>query len=176
MFVETDIEVWSQSSTYQEEPGEADVVSYTFLNEEIEYLDLETLIQTVAERLGADWSYNPDHDRYELLIESSMDPPELICISTTLCESGFLQDRELITYQCKILERADGVAKDQWEACLTQAADFLFARLYITPQEHIVLESRTLLNQELTFDLVATMIQEMLQGAPKLRSKLLAHA
>lgn len=175
MFVETDIEVWSQSSTYQEEPGEAEAIPFAFLNEEVEYLDLETLIQTVAERLTAEWNYNPEHDRYELTIEPATQSPEQICISTSLCESGFLQDRELIAYQCKIMDRAE-VTNHQWEACLTQAADFLFARLYINPQQEVYLESRTLLNQELTFDLVATMVQEMIQGAPKLRSQLLAHA
>ena len=38
----------------------------SFLNEEIEYLEFESLIDELSERLDASWSYDPDQEVYQI--------------------------------------------------------------------------------------------------------------
>lgn len=147
--------------------------SSSFLDDEIEYLEFENLITEIAERLEANWSYDPDQEAYLIeFIDEEGTLHEAVSLSIDFCQEGFNEGRDLIT--CSIFlgefeaETQVGILPEM----LQLATQLTFSRLELNEELQLELVGKALYHQELASDVITTMVEEMSSLAADFRLKL----
>ncbi len=147
--------------------------SSSFLDDEIEYLEFENLIAEIAERLEANWSYDPDREAYLIeFIDEEGTLHEAVTLSIDYCQEGFNEGRDLIT--CSIF--LGGFEADSQLEILPEmlqlATKLTFSRLELNTEMQLDLVGKALYHQELASDVITTMVEEMSSLAADFRLKL----
>jgi len=144
----------------------------SFIDDEIEYLEFENLIQEVADRLDAQWSYSLEEEAYQIeFIDPEGNLQEAVSVSTDFCTEGFNEGRDLLT--CRILLKA--ISEDHYPILpelLQLAEQLVFTKMSLTPDHKLYLTGKALYHQELASDVVTTMVEEMSTLASEFRLKL----
>ncbi len=144
----------------------------SFLDEEIEYLEFENLIESVAERLDASWSYSLEDETYQIeFIDEEGTLHEAVSVSSEFCEEGFNEGRDLLTCKVFLLEYDDSRVALLPEVLLL-AQQLVFSKLCMNENRHLFLVGKALYHQEFVTDVVTTMVEEMSSLAADFRLKL----
>jgi hypothetical protein len=144
----------------------------SFLDEEIEYLEFENLIESVAERLDASWSYSLEDETYQIeFIDEEGTLHEAVSVSSEFCEEGFNEGRDLLTCKVFLLEYDDSRVALLPEVLLL-AQQLVFSKLCMNENRHLFLVGKALHHQEFVTDVVTTMVEEMSSLAADFRLKL----
>jgi len=144
----------------------------SFLDEEIEYLEFENLIESVAERLDASWSYSLEDETYQIeFIDEEGTLHEAVSVSSEFCEEGFNEGRDLLTCKVFLLEFDDSRVALLPEV-LQLAQQLVFSKLCMNENRHLFLVGKALYHQEFVSDVVTTMVEEMSSLAADFRLKL----
>lgn len=144
----------------------------SFLDDEIEYLEFENLIESVAERLDASWSYNLEDETYQIeFVDAEGTLHEAISVTSEYCEEGFNEGRDLLI--CKVfLAEYDESRPEVLEEILLLAQQLVFSKVCMNENRHIFLVGKALYHQEFVSDVVTTMVEEMSSLAADFRLKL----
>ncbi|MBT9546328.1 MAG: hypothetical protein IV090_13150 [Candidatus Sericytochromatia bacterium] len=152
-------------------PGSA-LGAESFLDEEIEYLEFENLIESVAERLDASWSYSLEDETYQIeFIDEEGTLHEAVSVSSEFCEEGFNEGRDLLTCKVFLLEYDESRVALLPEVLLL-AQQLVFSKLCMNENRHLFLVGKALYHQEFVTDVVTTMVEEMSSLAADFRLKL----
>jgi hypothetical protein len=144
----------------------------SFLDEEIEYLEFENLIESVAERLDASWSYSLEDETYQIeFIDEEGTLHEAVSVSSEFCEEGFNEGRDLLTCKVFLLEYDESRVALLPEVLLL-AQQLVFSKLCMNENRHLFLVGKALYHQEFVTDVVTTMVEEMSSLAADFRLKL----
>ncbi len=147
----------------------------SFLNEEIEYLEFESLIDELAERLDASWSYDPDQEVYQIeFIDDEGTLHEAVSLSIDYVQEGFNEGRDLITcstYLCSY----DPAQQEALPDLLRASSTLTFSRLQINNDDHVELVGKALYHQDQAVDVITNMIEEISSMASDFRLKLEAY-
>ncbi|HEY9839166.1 MAG: hypothetical protein ACAI44_10730 [Candidatus Sericytochromatia bacterium] len=147
--------------------------SSSFLDEEIEYLELESLIDEIADRLEASWSYNLEEETYQVeFIDDEGTLHEAVSISMEFCQEGFNEGRDLIICSVVLGEfdasRHLGILPE----FLRLAGQLIFSKVFINEHQQLQLMGKCLYHQELALDVLTTLVEEMSSLAADFRLKL----
>ncbi|PIQ28277.1 hypothetical protein COW36_04420 [bacterium (Candidatus Blackallbacteria) CG17_big_fil_post_rev_8_21_14_2_50_48_46] len=144
----------------------------SFLDDEIEYLEFENLIESVAERLDATWSYNLEDETYQIeFVDSEGTLHEAVSVSSEFCEEGFNEGRDLLICKVYLTEYSDAQAHVLPEI-LQLAQQLVFTKVSMNEHRHLFLVGKALYHQEFVSDVVTTMVEEMSSLAADFRLKL----
>jgi hypothetical protein len=147
----------------------------SFLNEEIEYLEFESLIDELSERLDASWSYDPDQEVYQIeFIDDEGTLHEMVSLSIDYVQEGFNEGRDLITCSAYLCNYQDAQLPALPEL-LMASAQMTFSRVQINPEMQIELVGKALYNQDQAVDIITNMIEEISTLASDFRLKLEAY-
>lgn len=147
--------------------------SSSFLDEEIEYLEFENLIEEIAERLEANWSYNPDEEAYQIeFIDEEGTLHEAVTLSIDLCEEGFNEGRDLISSAVYLADYDSELHQSILPEILQLTSQLTFSRLQLNDRQQLELVGKALYHQELASDVITTMVEEMSSLAADFRLKL----
>lgn len=147
--------------------------SSTFLDEEIEYLEFESLIDEIAERLEASWSYDPDDESYLIeFVDDEGTLHEAISLHVEFCKEGFNEGRDLIICSVYLLTYVEESHLHILPEVLQLSNQLLFSRLQLSDTNQFELVGKALYHQELASDVITTMIEEMSTMASDFRLKL----
>lgn len=147
--------------------------SSSFLDEEIEYLELESLLDEIAERLEANWSYNPEEETYQIeFIDEEGTLHEAVSLTMEYCEQGFNEGRDLITCAVQLTEFNQSRHLHLLPEILTLAGQLIFSKLFINEHGQLMLMGKALYHQELASDVLTTMVEELSSLAADFRLKL----
>ena len=147
--------------------------SSSFLDDEIEYLEFENLIAEIAERLEANWSYDPDQEAYLIeFIDEEGTLHEAVTLSIDYCQEGFNEGRDLITCSIFLGGFDSDSHLDILPEMLQLASKLTFSRLELNAEMQLELVGKALYHQELASDVITTMVEEMSSLAADFRLKL----
>lgn len=145
----------------------------SFLDDEIEYLEFESLIDEVAERLEASWSYSLEDEAYQVeFIDEEGTLHEAVQITLEFCESGFNEGRDLIISSAYLAEYRSDLHRDVLPEILSLANRLIFSRVQISADNQLQLVGKALYHQELASDVITTMVEEISSLASEFRLKL----
>jgi len=147
--------------------------SSSFLDEEIEYLELESLIDEIADRLEASWSYSLEDETYQIeFIDDEGTLHEAVSLSMEFCQEGFNEGRDLII--CSVLLGEYNGSRHQaiLPEFLRLAGQLIFSKVFINEHGQLQLMGKCLYHQELASDVLTTMVEEMSSLAADFRLKL----
>lgn len=136
--------------------------------EQIEYLELESLITTVVERLDAEWSFDAEEEVY-LIDISDEDSSESVSVYASLCEEGYNEGRDLLICDMKL-----GHLTENEEAALellSLSGQLILSRIYLN-QDNVIVLSACTLAQDANLDLVTAMVEEIAAFASIFREEL----
>lgn len=144
----------------------------SFLNDEIEYLEFENLVEEVADRLDATWSYNLNDEAYQIeFIDEEGTLHEAISVSSEFCEEGFNEGRDLLICRVYLLDCPPEDSEVLFDI-LQLAEELIFSKVYINADNQAYLEGKALFHQESASDVITTMVEEMSTLASEFRLKL----
>lgn len=145
----------------------------SFLDDEIEYLEFESLIDEVAERLEASWSYSMEDEAYQVeFIDEEGTLHEAVQITLEFCESGFNEGRDLIISSAFLADYDPAVHLHVLPEILVLANQLIFSRVQISADNQLQLVGKALYHQELASDVITTMVEEISSLASEFRLKL----
>ena len=147
--------------------------SSSFLDEEIEYLELESLIDELADRLEASWSYNIEDETYMVeFIDDEGTVHEAVSISMEYCQEGFNEGRDLIICSIHLADYDQMRHQHLLPEALHLAGQLIFSKLYLNENNQLTLMGKALYHQELASDVLTTMVEELSSLAADFRIKL----
>jgi hypothetical protein len=147
--------------------------SSSFLDEEIEYLELESLIDELADRLEASWSYNIEDETYMVeFIDDEGTVHEAVSISMEYCQEGFNEGRDLIICSIHLADYDQNRHQHLLPEALRLAGQLIFSKLYLNENNQLMLMGKALYHQELASDVLTTMVEELSSLAADFRIKL----
>lgn len=147
--------------------------SSSFLDEEIEYLEFESLIDEIAERLEASWSYNPDDESYQIeFVDEEGTLHEAVSLTLEFCQEGFNEGRDLIICSVYLLTYDEQAHLEILPDLLKLSHRLIFSRLQLNDSNQLELVGKALYHQELASDVITTMVEEMSSLAADFRLKL----
>lgn len=147
--------------------------SSSFLDEEIEYLELESLIDEIADRLEASWSYSLEDETYQIeFIDDEGTLHEAVSVSMEYCQEGFNEGRDLILCSIPIGGFNQSLHLHILPEMLSHAAQLTFSKLFINELGQLMLMGKALYHQELASDVLTTMVEEQSSLAADFRLKL----
>lgn len=147
--------------------------SSSFLDEEIEYLELESLIEEISERLEASWSYNLEDETYQVeFIDDEGTLHEAVSLSMEYVHEGFNEGRDLILCSVNLGEFDEKRHTQELPGMLQLADQLTFSKVCIGESGQLQLMGKCLYHQELAIDVLTTMVEEMSSLAADFRLKL----
>lgn len=145
--------------------------SPTFLDEEIEYLELESLIEEISERLEASWSYNLEDETYQVeFIDDEGTLHEAVSLSMEFVQEGFNEGRDIILCSVNLGEYNAALLKEL-PGMLRLADQLTFSKVCIGASGQLQLMGKCLYHQDLAIDVLTTMVEEMSSLAADFRLK-----
>lgn len=147
--------------------------SSSFLDEEIEYLEFESLIDEISERLEATWSYDPDDESYQIeFVDDEGTLHEAVSLHIEFCQEGFNEGRDLIYCSVYLLDYAESQHLTILPEIMRLSSQLIFSRLQLNEDNQLELVGKALYHQELASDVITTMVEEMSTLAADFRLKL----
>ncbi|MGV3524349.1 MAG: hypothetical protein ACO1RX_08995 [Candidatus Sericytochromatia bacterium] len=147
--------------------------SSSFLNEEIEYLEFESLIDEVSERLEANWSYDLDNETYQIeFIDDEGILHESVSVTLEFCSEGFNEGRDLIICSVLLGDYTSDIHSHILPDMLRLAQRLIFCKLILTDDNQLMLVGQALYQQEMAGDVITTMVEELSTLAADFRLKL----
>jgi len=145
----------------------------SFLDDEIEYLEFESLIDEVAERLEANWSYSLDDEAYQVeFVDEEGSLHEAVQITLEFCQEGFNEGRDLIISSVHLCDYDEAQHFDVLPDVLQLASKLTFSRFQMNSDKQLQLVGKALYHQELALDVITTMVEEISSLASEFRLKL----
>ena len=100
--------------------------------EQIEYLELESLIMKVVDRLDAEWSFDADQEVYKIDM-SDEESPESISVYTTTCKEGYNEGRDLLICDLDIGQYSED--EGSAEQLLRLSEELILSRVYTNSEK-----------------------------------------
>ena len=145
----------------------------SFLDDEIEYLELESLIDEVTERLDASWSYDLDDEGYLIeFVDDEGTVHEAASLSLEYCTEGFNEGRDLIICSVYLCDYQANLHDAVLPEILQLANQLTFTRVQISDSDQLELIGMALYQQESAVDVITAMVEEMSTLAADFRLKL----
>ncbi len=147
--------------------------SSSFLDEEIEYLELESLIDEISERLEATWSYDIEEETYQIeFIDEEGTVHEAVSVSMEFCQEGFNEGRDLIICRVPLGDFKPETHTQLLPDALRLAKQLIFSKIDLDNSDQLALVGKALYHQESASDVLTTMVEELSSLASDFRLKL----